>query len=52
METTSTRGELVVLGLILVALGLLSGPNPAMIVVGGLAAVVGILEGRATWTTR
>ena len=52
METTPTRGELVVLGVILVVLGLISGPNPAMILVGGLAAAVGILEGRAAWTAR
>lgn len=49
MPTTSTNGELVVIGIVLVALGLLAGGGPALLGIGVVACVTGVLESRAAW---
>ena len=46
MPFTSTNGELVVIGVVLAALGLLTGGSPALLGIGVVAFVTGILESR------
>lgn len=47
--SSSTSGELIVIGLVLVVLGILGGWSATVILVGGLAVAVGIAENRAAW---
>ncbi len=52
MPVTSSSGELIVVGVILILLGVVTGGSATLLGVGGLALAVGLYESRVAWQAR